>query len=84
VRLGKLHGDRELPQCQGMLNLTDLASAPSDTLAPFTDRLRLAVTAYLARFEGSSRRCTESDLRTPAVANRILFSSGTGTDLLLR
>jgi integrase/recombinase XerD len=35
----------------------------SDPLAPFTDRLRLAVAAYLARFEGSSRRCTESDLR---------------------
>jgi hypothetical protein len=29
VRLGKLHGDRELPQCQRMLNFTDLASVPN-------------------------------------------------------
>jgi len=31
-----------------MLNLTDLASMPGDPPAPFTDRLRLAVAAYLA------------------------------------
>jgi hypothetical protein len=31
-----------------MMNLTDLASVPSHPLAPFTDRLRLAVAAYLA------------------------------------
>jgi hypothetical protein len=30
---------------------------------PFTDRLRLAVAAYLARFKSSSRAHTESDLR---------------------
>jgi hypothetical protein len=47
-----------------MLNFTDLASVPSHPLAPFTDRLRLAVAGYLARFKGSSRRCTESDLRS--------------------
>jgi hypothetical protein len=46
-----------------MMNLTDLASAPSHPLAPFTDRLRLAVAAYLARFTGTSRNRTESDLR---------------------
>jgi hypothetical protein len=46
-----------------MLNFTDLAPAPSDPPAPFTDRLRLAVAAYLARFKGSSREHTESDLR---------------------
>jgi integrase/recombinase XerD len=46
-----------------MLNFTDLASEPSHPLAPFTDRLRLAVAAYLARFKGSSREHTESDLR---------------------
>ena len=63
MRLRKLHGDRELPQCQRMLNFTDLASVPSHPLAPFTDRLRLAVAAYLARFKGSSRQHTESDLR---------------------
>ena len=46
-----------------MLNFTDLASVPSHLLAPFTERLRLAVAAYLARFKGSSREHTESDLR---------------------
>ena len=51
------------PQCQRMPNFTDLASVPFDPPGPFTDRLRLAVAAYLARFRGSSRRCTESDLR---------------------
>jgi hypothetical protein len=30
---------------------------------PFTDQLRLAVAAYLARFKGASRSDTESDLR---------------------
>ena len=39
-----------------MLNLTDLASVPSDWL-------RLAAAAYLARFTGISRNRTESDLR---------------------
>jgi integrase/recombinase XerD len=46
-----------------MLSSTDLASVPSDPLAPFTDRLRLAVAAYLARFTDISRNRTESDLR---------------------
>src|SRR6516162_4581929 len=46
-----------------MVNLTDLASVSFDPLAPFTDRLRLAAAAYLARFKGSSREHTESDLR---------------------
>ena len=46
-----------------MTNFTELASVPSDRLAPFTDQLRLAVAAYLARFKGSSREHTESDLR---------------------
>jgi hypothetical protein len=63
VRLRKRHGDRELPQSQRMLSFTDLASAPSHPLAPFTGRLRLAVAAYLARFKGTSREHTESDLR---------------------
>jgi integrase/recombinase XerD len=36
---------------------------PTDPPEPFTGRLRLAVAACLARFTGSSRRCTESDLR---------------------
>jgi site-specific recombinase XerD len=63
VRLRQLHGDRESAHCQGMMNFTDLASVPSHPLAPFTDRLRLAVAAYLARFTGTSRTRTESDLR---------------------
>jgi len=42
---------------------TELTPAPSDPPEPFTDRLRLAVAAYLARFKGSSREHTESDLR---------------------
>jgi hypothetical protein len=48
---------------QGMMTFSDLASMPSDPLAPFTDQLRLAAAAYLARFKGSSREYTESDLR---------------------
>ena len=54
---------RRSPQCQDMITFTELATVPSDPLAPFTDRLRLAVAAYLARFKGSSREHTESDLR---------------------
>jgi hypothetical protein len=46
-----------------MMTFTDLTSAPSGPLAPSTDRLRLAVAAYLARFKGSSREHTGSDLR---------------------
>ncbi len=46
-----------------MMTFTDLARAPSDPPEPFTDQLRLAVAAYLARFKGSSREHTESDLR---------------------
>src|SRR5579859_7512929 len=46
-----------------MMTSSDLASVPSDPLAPFTDQLRLAVAAYLTRFKGSSREHTESDLR---------------------
>jgi integrase/recombinase XerD len=46
-----------------MMTFIELAQAPSDPPEPFTDRLRLAVAAYLARFKGSSREHTESDLR---------------------
>src|SRR6201995_1249134 len=46
-----------------MKNLTTLGSALSDPPVPFTDQLRLAVAAYLARFKGTSRKRTESDLR---------------------
>jgi integrase/recombinase XerD len=47
-----------------MMDFTQLASAPSDPLAPVTDQLQLAVPAYLGRFKGSSREHTESDLRS--------------------
>ena len=63
VGVGRLHGDGESLQRQGMTTFTQLTSAPSDPPEPFTDRLRLAVAAYLARFKGSSREHTESDLR---------------------
>ena len=46
-----------------MKTFIELASAPSHLPAPFTDPLRLAVAAHLARFKGSSREHTESDLR---------------------
>jgi integrase/recombinase XerD len=46
-----------------MKNLTTMGSALSGPPVPFTDQLRLAVAAYLARFTGSSRERTESDLR---------------------
>ena len=52
-----------MPHGQGMMTFTELASVPSDSLVPFTDRLRVAVAVYLARFKGSSREHTESDLR---------------------
>jgi hypothetical protein len=45
------------------VNSPDLVLALSDRLGPFTDQLRLAVTAYLARFKCPSREHTESDLR---------------------
>ena len=46
-----------------MTKFAALPSGPSDHLVPFTDQLRLAVAGYLARFKGSSRCHTESDLR---------------------
>jgi hypothetical protein len=46
-----------------MMTFTELAPAPSDPPEPFTDRLRRAVAAYLARFMGASREHTEPDLR---------------------
>jgi hypothetical protein len=33
------------PSVRGMMTLTELAFVPSDPLAPFTDRLRLAATS---------------------------------------
>jgi len=42
---------------------TSLPPASSHPREPFIDQLRLAVAAYLARFKGSSREHTGSDLR---------------------
>jgi integrase/recombinase XerD len=63
VGVGQLHGDGESLQRQGMTTFTQLTSASFHPPEPFTDQLRLAVAAYLARFKGSSREHTESDLR---------------------
>src|SRR6266581_2745464 len=63
---GAFRGLRRGPgqtQRLGMTNFTELASVPSDRPVPHADQLRLAVAAYLARFTGSSREHTESDLR---------------------
>ncbi|HET9972994.1 MAG TPA: tyrosine-type recombinase/integrase [Streptosporangiaceae bacterium] len=46
-----------------MTTFTQLTPASSRSAEPFTDQLRLAVVGYLARFKGSSRDHTESDLR---------------------
>ena len=46
-----------------MVTFIEQASTPSYPLVTFTDQLRLAVGACLARFKDSSREHTESDLR---------------------
>jgi hypothetical protein len=56
-------GGRKQAQCLGIKNFPDLASLPSDRPATFTDQLRLAVPAYLARFRAPSREHTASNLR---------------------
>ena len=48
----RLRGKQVPAQCQSMMTFTELASAPSDPPVPFTNQLRLAVAAYLARFKG--------------------------------
>src|SRR5690348_15729268 len=63
VGFGQLHGHGESLHGQGMTTFTQLTPASSHPPEPFTDQLRLAVAAYLARFKGSSREHTESDLR---------------------
>jgi integrase/recombinase XerD len=62
-RFGEIHRWRGTPQCQVMMIPAEPAPVPSSQARPFPDQLRLAVTAYLARFKGSSREHTESDLR---------------------
>jgi integrase/recombinase XerD len=46
-----------------MMNFPELPSAAFAHPVPFTDQLRLTVAGYLARFQGSSRDRTASDLR---------------------
>jgi len=46
-----------------MTHYSELVPVPSDCSVPHADRLRLAAAAYLARFKGTSRAHTESDLR---------------------
>ena len=46
-----------------MTNFSELPALSSGVLVPVADPLRLAVAAYLARFKGSSRDHTDSDLR---------------------
>ncbi len=59
----RIHRLRGASQCQDMMNPAEPASVPSNQAEPSPGQLRLAVTAYLARFKGSSREHTESDLR---------------------
>ena len=54
---------REPAQRRSMTNFSELPVMPSGTVVPPVDPLRLAVAAYLARFKGSSRDHTDSDLR---------------------
>ena len=46
-----------------MMHYNELVHAQASALVPHADRLRLAVAAYLARFKGTSRDHTNSDLR---------------------
>jgi integrase/recombinase XerD len=46
-----------------MMHYNELVPAQASVLVPHADRLRLAVAAYLARFKGTSRDHTDSDLR---------------------
>ena len=45
------------------MHSNELIPVPSTSLEPHAGQLRLAVAAYLARFKGTSRAHTESDLR---------------------
>jgi len=57
VWLRELHDGREPLQCQGMVNLTDLASVSFDPLGAVPDRLRPARVACLARFTPRTASC---------------------------
>ena len=63
LRSREIHRLRKASQCQDMMIPAEPALASLSQAGPFPDQPRLAVTAYLARFKGSSREHTESDLR---------------------
>ena len=46
-----------------MMHYSELVPAQAGDPVPHAERLRLAVAAYLARFKGTSREHTNSDLR---------------------
>jgi len=52
----ELRDGGERAQCRIIMNFTELASVSSDRPAPFADRLRLDVAAYLARFKSANGR----------------------------
>jgi hypothetical protein len=62
-RFPAIHRQRQAPQCQDMMISTEPAPVPSHEPRSIADQLRLAATACLARFKGSSREHTESHLR---------------------
>jgi integrase/recombinase XerD len=63
VKAPRDHRLRGTSQCQDTMTPAEPASVSSDQAGPLPDQLRLAVTACLARFTGSFREHTESDLR---------------------
>jgi hypothetical protein len=50
-------------QSRSMMHYNELVPARAGDPVPHADRLRLAAAAYLARFKGTSRDHTDSDLR---------------------
>jgi integrase/recombinase XerD len=63
VKVPRDHRLRGASQCQAMMIPAEPASVPSGQAGPLPDQLRLTIPAYLARFKGSCREHTESDLR---------------------
>jgi hypothetical protein len=63
-----------------MVSFTDLACGPADHKAPSTDRLRLAVAAYLARFTGSSVSTPNRTCLLPVLVRRTLRATPEGAD----
>ena len=81
VRSRQLHGDREPPQCQGIMNLTDLPSVPPHPVAPFPNATsalrRCASTRPSTGLTRASTRALHS-LTSPMLAHAAvtsLFSS---------